>query len=1103
MKLICVLTIAACMQVSAGSFAQTVSASFNHSPIEKVFKEITRQTGYSFIYQRNQLEQTSPVTLTVKNEQLEQVLRKCFEKQPLTFTIVDKYIVVQTKPVVVTAPVLPTSTAMTVSGKVMNETGEALVGATVTAKKSGIATSTNDKGEFSLSGVQENDLLIFSSIGYVKKEVPVGKGLYYVVKLAIAVEILDETIVIAYGSTTQRNNTGSVSKIKGEEIAKQPVSNPLAALAGRVPGLVVTQTSGVPGSAFNIEIRGRSSLDAALSRNDPLFIIDGVPFEPGNLASNQIVSAVNKPFSTNLGGISPFNTINPMDIESIEVLKDADATAIYGSRGANGVILITTKKGKSGKSKLSVNVNTGWSKVARTMRMLNTTEYLQMRREAFANDGYTAQVTVPFANGYAPDLLILDTTIYTDFKKLLIGNTAQATNAEINFSGGSGNTFFSLGGAYHKETNVFSKALTDQRVSLHFNINHKSADKKFETNFSGFYSAEKNQLIQKDLTQFINLPPNFTLYDSLGKPAWLQKGIPFNYINLGLPGIPSAELLKTYLTKNDNALASLQLVYRIAPQLTFRINAGFNKFITDEVATTPRASLDPSTNQLASSKFGYSTSQSWNIDPQLEYATTLGKGKFNLLLGSTLQDRTTKSSFVNAQNYTSDLLLNSMGAAGILTGTNNSAQYRYTAIFGRLNYNLFSRYIINLSARRDGSSRFGTENRFANFGAIGAAWIFSNESFFKEKIQFISFGKIRASAGITGNDQIGNYKYLDLWNSTTIPYQGIPGLQPGSLFNPNYEWEKTNKLEAALELGLWKDRLLFSVAGYRNRSSNQLINYQLPDQTGFTGVIRNLPALVQNSGVEIVLTSKNISAKSFSWTSSFNITLPKNKLISFPGLSSSSYRTQFKEGLPLNTIYKAKYLGIDPLTGNYMVEDYNRDGLIRFPADYQFLGTTDPGFYGGLQNSFEYKQFSFSFFFEFRKQTGRNFLAYIDRNPPGIALNQPAIIFDRWQKAGDRALIQKFTSRFSGGATANGANYLSNSDGIYSDASFIRLKNIALSYSFSADLLRKLHIETSRVYINAQNLFLITKYKGSDPETQDISVLPPLKTIVAGIHFTF
>lgn len=1103
MKLICVLTIAACIQASAGSFAQTVSASFTNTPIEKVFKEITRQTGYSFIYQRNQLEQTIPVTLTVRNEQLEQVLRKCFDKQQLTFTIVDKYIVVQTKPAVVTTSPLPTNTSLTITGKVLSETGEALAGATVLAKKAGVATSTNDKGEFSLSGVLENDLLVFTSIGYLKKEIPVGKGLYVVVKLSVAVAVLDETIVIAYGSTTQRYNTGSVSKVKGEEIAKQPVSNPLAALAGRVPGLIVTQTSGVPGSAFNVEIRGRSALDASLSRNDPLFIIDGVPFEPGNLSSNQLVSAANKPFSTNVGGISPFNTINPLDIESIEVLKDADATAIYGSRGANGVILITTKKGKSGKSQLSVNINTGWSKVARTMRMLNTTEYLQMRREAFANDGYTPQVTVPFANGYAPDLLLLDTTIYTDFKKLLIGNTAQATNAEVSFSGGSGNTFFSLGGAYHKETNVFSKALTDQRASLHFNINHKSADKKFETVFSGFYSGEKNQLIQKDLTQFINLPPNFTLYDSLGKPAWLQKGIPFNYINLGLPGIPSAELLKSYLTKNDNALASLQLIYRLSQQLTIRLNAGFNTFTTDEVATTPRASLDPSTSQLASSKFGYGHSQSWNIDPQLEYASVVGKGKLNLLLGATLQDRTTKSSFVNAQNYTSDLLLNSMGAAGILTGTNNFSQYRYTAFFGRFNYNLLNRYIINFSARRDGSSRFGTDNRFANFGAIGAAWIFSNESFFKEKVQFISFGKLRASAGITGNDQIGNYKYLDLWNSTTIPYQGVPGLQPGSLFNPDYEWEKTNKLEAAIELGLWKERILFSIAAYRNRSSNQLINYQLPDQTGFTAVIRNLPALVQNSGIEIVLTSRNITAKSFNWTSSFNMSLPKNKLLSFPGLSSSSYRTQFKEGLSLNSIYKAKFSGIDPQTGNYMVEDYNRDGVIRFPADYQFLGSTDPVFYGGVQNIFEYKRFSFSFFFEYRKQTGRNFLAYIDRNPPGIALNQPAIIFDRWQKPGDHAWVQKFTSRFSGGATATGANYLANSDGIFSDASFVRLKNVALSYSFSAEILRKLHIETSRVYINGQNLFLVTRYRGSDPETQDISVLPPLKTIVAGIHFTF
>lgn len=602
MKLLILFTVITCLQASARSYGQTVSLSLQNAPLEKAFKEIKRQTGYSFVYTRAQLKNTSPITYQVTNGSLKDVLEQCFRNQPLSFVIEDKYIVVQTKTV-------PTQTSVTVTdpiditGRVVNESGEPLEGVTITAKKSGKMTVSNARGEFFLKGLNSNEIIVFTSIGYYKEELSVNNQSHLLITLRVAVGNLDETVVIAYGSTTQRLNTGNVTKVKGDDIAKQPVSNPLAALEGRVPGMVITQTSGVPGSSFNVEIRGRSSLDMNLSRNDPLFIIDGVPFEPGNLVSNQIVSAANKPTSTNLGGISPFNTINPLDIESIEVLKDADATAIYGSRGANGVILITTKKGKSGKTKVNLNVNTGWSKVSRTMRMLNTTEYLQMRREAFANDGYTPQVAVQFGNGYAPDLLILDTTIYTDFKRELIGRTAHTTNAEASISGGSDNTFFLIGGAFHNETNVFSDDLTDKRTSLHFNVTHKSSNKKFESIFSGFYSNEKNKLIQTDLTQFINLPPNFVLYDSTGKPAWSQNGIPINYINSGLFTMPSAELLKGYISTNENALGSLQLNYKLHERISLKLNSGYNKFTSDEVSTNPRPSFSPLTSQLAFSKF--------------------------------------------------------------------------------------------------------------------------------------------------------------------------------------------------------------------------------------------------------------------------------------------------------------------------------------------------------------------------------------------------------------------------------------------------------------------------------------------------------------------
>jgi TonB-dependent starch-binding outer membrane protein SusC len=1099
MKMTCILLLATSLQMTASGYSQGITLSSKNASLETLFKAVEQQSNYQFVYSKEAMEQSKPVSIEVRNESLENVLKILFVDQPLAYTIDEKFIIIKIadkeKKVFQPPPAI--------RGKVVNEKGEPVQGASVIAQRSNKGTSTNEAGEFILNEIIDNDILIITSVGYFKEEVPVDRQVYFVVTLKIAIGNLDQAIVMAYGQTTRRLNTGNITKVSSEEIARQPVTNPLAALQGRVPGLVITQTSGIPGSSFNVEIRGRSSLDMNLSRNDPLFIIDGVPFEPGNLASNQIVSAANKPMSTNLGGLSPLNTVNPMDIESIEVLKDADATAIYGSRGANGVILITTKKGKVGKTRVDVNFNTGWSKVTRTMDLLNTPEYLAMRREAFANDGFTPQVSVPFTNGYAPDLLILDTTIYTDFKKILIGGTARSTNAELSVSGGSDNTFFLLGTAFHNETTVFSDDLTDRRASVHFSVNHKSLNKKFEIIYSGFYSNEKNKLLQTDLTSFINLPPHYVLYDSAGRPAWTQKGIPINYIFSGVLGMPSAEFLKEYTSINENLLGSVQLSYKLFKGTTLRLNSGYNKFTSDEFSTIPKSSIDPLSSALASSKFGNGLSSSWNVDPQLEFSKVIRKLQVNFLIGSSFQERTTKSTYISANNYTSDLLLNSIAAAGQLIVTNSYAQYRYTAFFGRLNLNLENKYILTISARRDGSSRFGPEERFSNFGAVGAGWLFSNESFIKNKVRFLSYGKFRFSYGTTGNDQIGNYKYLDLWSSTATPYQGTPGLQPTTLFNPGYEWEENKKGEAALELGFLKDRILFSFSYYRHRSRNQLINYQLPSQTGFSSITKNLGALVENSGIELVLTTRNVSTNKFSWTSSLNLTIPKNKLISFPGLASSSYYTSFQEGKSLNVLNRARYLGVDPASGIYIVEDYNKDGVISLPADRQFMGNTDPEFYGGFQNNLDYGNFSFSFFFDVRKQIGRNYLNYINGYSPGVAYNQPVVVLNRWQKSGDISTIQRFTTKFFGTPAATGAGYLSNSDGIFSDASFIRLKNVALSYNLPASVLKKMKIESSQIYLQAQNLFVITNYEGSDPETQDIYVLPPLRTIVAGIRLTF
>jgi TonB-dependent starch-binding outer membrane protein SusC len=1101
MKLVLLLTVMLCLQAGATGYAQTINLSLRDAKLEKVFKEIEKQSDYHFIYTREQLESTSNVTVEVKNASISTVLAICFKEQPIIYSLQETYIIIKRKEENKKPDLLPGSIFKSISGIVADESGEAIASATVGIKGTNIATACNSNGEWSLDYEGQYTTLVISSIGYKAKEVSMQGKNYFNVVLEKSISSLDETIIIAYGKTTQRLNTGSVSKVTSAEISKQPVSNVLAALEGRVPGLVVTQTSGVPGSSFKVEIRGRSSLDLGLSRNDPLFIIDGVPFEPGNLPTNQLVMAANQPGNTSAGGLSAFNSVNPDDIESVEVLKDADATSIYGSRGANGVILITTKKGRAGKTKLSINLSAGWSEVTRTMDMLTTQQYVAMRREAISNDGFMPNVTAPFGNGYAPDLLVWDTTHYVNYKKLILGNTAFSTDANVSLSGGNSQTQFLISSGFHRETNVFSSDLSDKKASVHFNIYHATTDKKLSINFSGFYSNDNNQLIQKDLTQYINLPPNFSAYDSAGKPNWIQNGIPISNVGLGYSAVPAAELLKKYTSVNDNLLSNFLINYTIAKNLVIRSSFGYNKFSTDEISIIPKTSLSPTSNELASSNFGNGISRSWIIEPRAEYNAGIGKGKLQILAGATWQERTTKSESINAINYTSDLLLNSIAAAGSITARNNFSEYRYSALYCRLNYNWRDKYIITLSGRRDGSSRFGPEKRFANFGAIGAAWIFSNERIIKEQLSFLSFGKLRGSYGTAGNDQIGDYKYLDLWNSTPRGYQGVPGLAPASLFNPNYEWEINKKFEAAIELGFVKDRILFSAAYYRHRSSNQLINYKLPNQTGSESIVKNFPALVENSGIELSGSARIVFSKDLEWTSSLHITIPKNKLVSFPGLAGSSYALTYEEGRSLSIIKSLKYLGVDPATGIYTVEDVNGDGQFN-DADYKVSGNSDPEFYGGFQEIIRYKRLELSFFFDYKKQTGKNYLAAIANNHPGLAVNQPNVVLDRWTKAGDIASIQKYTSVY-GGPAAFGVYYLTLSDGIYSDASFIRLKNLSINYRLPEKWLKKIHVENARVFVQGQNLFVLTDYKGSDPETQNILVQPPLKTISAGLQFIF
>jgi len=436
------LTFASCLFLFCfQSFSQKITVSLRGAGLEKVFRQIEKQSSYRFVYSEETLQNTLPVSVDIHNGTVEQVLSICFNNQPATYSINDKVIMVKARPV----EREPADSAEygVITGRVTNEQGEALEGATVTIKGHAQATATDRTGNFLLRTASAPVALIVTNIGYTSQEITFKGKSPLLAKLKSAINTLDETVVTGYGKTTRRLNTGNISSVTAEEIGRQPVSNPLAALEGRVPGLLITESNGYPGSSFKVQLRGQSSIGLTpgiLPPNDPLFVINGVPYAPNNNQINQINSAAGN------GGLSPFNNINPSDIESIEILKDADATAIYGSRGANGVVLITTKKGKAGKTTVNINVYTGIQKALQSMDLLNTSQYVAMRKEALANDG-----AIPDQSN-APDLLSWDTTRYTNWKKQFIGGTAHTTNAQLSLSGGNENTQFMLSTNYYRQT---------------------------------------------------------------------------------------------------------------------------------------------------------------------------------------------------------------------------------------------------------------------------------------------------------------------------------------------------------------------------------------------------------------------------------------------------------------------------------------------------------------------------------------------------------------------------------------------------------------------------------------------------------------------------
>ncbi|GEP95141.1 SusC/RagA family TonB-linked outer membrane protein [Chitinophaga cymbidii] len=1070
------------MSVSATGLSQSVTLSGRQLSLKKVFAAIEQQTGYVVFSNRGDLDGARPVSLDVQDMPLVAFLDVVMKGQPLNYIIEGKTIVLSLKPATPAPQTDANRTAVriNIAGRVVNENNEAIPRATISVKGTGKVILADDEGNFSINGVEEPFVFEISAVGFATMTLRVNNGKVYptgqpmkgyftnsengqlTVYLGKSVSPLDEVQVIAYGQSTRRMGLGNVTTIRAEEIAKQPVNNVLLALQGRVPGMQInTNTGSLPGAVPEVRIRGINSIDAGRS---PLYILNGIPLRESE---------------ANLGGplqmISTLLNINPADIESIEVLKDAEATAIYGSRGANGVVLITTKKGQAGKTRVAVNAYTGVGTVARRLPLMDVHQYNAMRREAFAGDGLT-----PTANG-APDLFTWDTVHTKDWQEEMIGGSAITHDVNASISGGNANTTFLVNGSYHKDGTVYPGDFDANRKSVRMSIDHRAVGGKLGISASAAATSTFIGLMTSDLISYVRLPASYPMYKEDGSPNFT-----------GPSGHPLAYLMQPCDNNTNTYNGNLAIRFSPLKNLNLKLTAGIDNAILDQTMKVPSASQ--ANNADARLNIRNSNIKTWIAEPQLDYTIYANRHTVNVLAGGTWQKTTTKSLGANGTGFTNDALLDNIASAATIYTYGYNTKYAYNSFFSRISYNWNQEYLANLSFRRDGSSRFGPGKRFGNFGAVSAGWIFSQNKAVKKALPFMSFGKLRASYGINGNDQIDDYGYITTYASGQ-PYQGST-LLPTNLANPDYRWEENRKLETALETGFMQDRLLFSMSWFRNRTDNQLINYVISPQSGYGSYPANFPALLQNTGWEFQVNSSNIARKDFSWRTLVNFSISRNKLLSFPNIEQTSYSSQYFIGYPLSVMQAYHFLGLND-KGVPVLEDKSGNGGIS-SDDRSIVGSNNPMF-GGISNEFSYKGVNLSFFFEYSHISA--FDNSISASRVGaIGANPLTQVLDRWQQPGDEAFTK--TPRFTTAASTYNARFYSQSDIFWMDYNIIRLRNVSLSYDLPRSWLQKAHLSNLQVYMHAQNLWVADRNKYRyDPESGNQN-MPPLRTITFGINCT-
>lgn len=954
-----------------------------------------------------------------------------------------------------------------IQGKILGPDHQPLVGATVTIPASKNSVITGKEGKFVLPVDTCVVVFVVSHIGLSEKRV---KQYNWKEEPVIVMEPLvvglDRVFVMPYGHTTRRLNTGNITQITGEELESEPTGNVLTALQGRVPGFFIAAVSGVAGAAKLVTIGGTHSLQQS---NDPLYIVNGVP-----LAGPGFLTPIPSGNAQGPLGASALNFIAPENIDTITVLKGADATSIYGSRGSNGVVLITLKKGKTGAFRLSFDVSGGLQEAVKTSPLLSTAQFLSLREEAVSNDGRAVD------SNSVPEAFHWDPGRQMNYQRFTIGRKAPVWNAGLQAGWGSDRSAFFLSGQLHRESTVFPGSTLDERKSIYGYWSGQSANGRLRASVSGIYGWEGNHLPAADFSAYQWLAPNAPPFKDKGVTQWHQSSLSF----VNIPALENND----YSGKTHTLLGHLDVSYRIGKHIDIEENLGYNGIHMDEHSYLRDSGQDPLSSVGDVVSFANNRYSHYMTETIGRWSGKAGPGKLEGLAGFDHQWRKV--------NYQS-----SFGR--------DTIPYHYHALFARVNYNVGGKYLLTSSWRQDQSTVLGAEEPLGNFWTVGGAWIFSNEPFLKGN-KMLSHGKIRGSWGTTGNEPREDELLAEA--QAIALARGLPPIGGRQLIIPAHlplHWELNYREELALELGFLQDRIFLTVGVNRGWTANQLIYPPVLDLSQVQGLLSDQRGIdIENRAFELGLQLDRLKWGKFGLASSFNLTIPRNRIAGWPGLESSIYKDQYTIGHSLTSTLNFHSTGVDPIGGLYTFQTANANGVPDASEVVPDKGL-DPSWYAGWNQRLILGNWELEWLFDYRRQRGINPLIVLDRlNPPGAQdtvlqlSNGPVEWLDRWRKRGDVTQQQRLTA---GGDTAAMARLTAyeNSDAWSIGASYLRLRKLTLSYRLSPGMAKRLGLREGRISISGQNLWTRTRYPVSDPETQYPNVLPPMRIIVAGVRVVF